>query len=100
MYGFTSQLRRAALGSARILPKAAAVSCRSRRSASEAEYHFMLARDLDLLHEKDFRVLTREAHELQRMLTALMQRIRSARSAQDQLEARNSQLSPSNLFPA
>jgi hypothetical protein len=43
----------------------------------------MLVRDLHLLDEKDFRVLTREADELQRMLTALMQLIQSARSAQD-----------------
>jgi four helix bundle protein len=42
-------------------------------SASEAEYHILLARDLKLLREEDFHRLSRQADEVQRMLTALIQ---------------------------
>ena len=48
----------------------------ARGSASEAEYHFLLARDLNFLSEKDFLHLTKQADEVQRMLTGLMQSIR------------------------
>jgi hypothetical protein len=53
----------------------------ARGSASEAEYHFLLARDLRLLDEEDFTVLTRQADELQRMLTGLIQSVRSSKIA-------------------
>ena len=48
----------------------------ARGSASETEYHVILARDLHYLCENDFRHLSRQADELQRMLTALIQRFR------------------------
>jgi four helix bundle protein len=92
MYGLTSQVRRAA-GSigANIAEGCGRRSdgdmCRflqiARGSAAEAEYHFRLARDLHFLDEKHFRMLTHQADELQRMLTALMQRVRTTRGAQD-----------------
>jgi four helix bundle protein len=77
LYGLTSQLRRSAAsiganiaeGSGRRSEKEI---CRflqiARGSASEAEYHILLAYDLQLLREEEFRKLTR-----QRMLTALIQ---------------------------
>jgi four helix bundle protein len=90
VYGLTSQLRRA---SASIGANIAEGCGRrsdgemlrflqiARGSASEAEYHFLLARDLHFLEEPEFLVLNRQADELQRMLTALMRTIRSANSA-------------------
>jgi four helix bundle protein len=46
----------------------------ARGSASEVEYHLLLARDLHLLGEDAFLELSRQADEVQGMLTALMQR--------------------------
>jgi four helix bundle protein len=82
LYGLTSQLRRAAASvGADIAEGSGRPSnneiCRflqiSRGSASEVEYHLLLARDLKFLREEDFRKLSREADEVQRMLTALIQ---------------------------
>ena len=82
LYGLTSQLRRSAAsiganiaeGSGR---RANKEICRflqiARGSASEAEYHLLLARDLKLLCEQDFQRLLGEADAVQRMLTALIQ---------------------------
>jgi four helix bundle protein len=90
MYGLTSQLRRAAASiGANIAEGCGRRSdgemCRFLQiapgSASEAEYHFLLARDLNFLEEKDFQKLTKQADELQRMLTGLMQSVRSTKSA-------------------
>jgi four helix bundle protein len=49
----------------------------ARGSASEAEYHFLLARDVHFLEESEFKMLTRQADELRRMLTGLIQSVRS-----------------------
>jgi len=90
MYGLTSQLRRSAASiGANIAEGCGRRSdgemCRflqiARGSASEMEYHVLLARDLHLLEEGDFQKLTRQADELQRMLTGLMQSVRSPKSA-------------------
>ena len=82
LYGLTSQLRRssASIG-ANIAEGSGRRSnneiCRflqiARGSASEAEYHLLLARDLRFLADEDFRRLSHQADELQRMLTALIQ---------------------------
>src|ERR1700758_1755363 len=78
MYGLTSQLRRAAASiGANIAEGCGRRSdgdmCRflqiARGSANEVEYHFLLARDLNLLQEKEFRSLAAQADEIQRMLT-------------------------------
>lgn len=45
----------------------------ARGSASEAEYHMLLAHDLNFLKDEDFRKLSRDVDELERMLTALIQ---------------------------
>jgi len=90
IYGLTSQLRRAAASiGANIAEGCGRRSdgdlCRflqiARGSASEVEYHFLLARDLHFLAERDFTVLSRQADELQRMLTSLIQSVRAAKSA-------------------
>ena len=84
LYGLTSQLRRstASIGCGR---RSDGEMCRflqiARGSASEREYHVMLARDLRFLSEDDFRRLSRQADELQRMLTVLMQRFRTGEGA-------------------
>lgn len=86
LYGLTSQLRRSAAsiganiaeGSGR---RANKEICRflqiARGSASEAEYHLLLARDLELLDEQSFQRLSTEADSVQRMLTALIQSLQS-----------------------
>ena len=90
LYGLTSQLRRSAASiGANIAEGCGRRSdgemCRflqiARGSASETEYHVMLARDLRFLGEDDFRRLSRQADELQRMLTVLMKRFRAGEGA-------------------
>jgi four helix bundle protein len=90
MYGLTTQLRRSAASiGANIAEGCGRRSdgevCRflqiARGSASEVEYHVLLARDLHFIEEKDFQVLTRQADELQRMLTGLMQSVRAPKGA-------------------
>jgi len=85
LYGLTSQLRRAAAsiganiaeGSGR---RTEGEICRflqiARGSASELEYHVLLARDLRFLTDADFVKLTKQADEVQRMLTALIEKFR------------------------
>jgi four helix bundle protein len=46
-------------------------------SASETEYHLLLARDLKMLKLSDYEDLSRRATELKRMLTGLIQRVRA-----------------------
>jgi four helix bundle protein len=85
-YGLTSQMRRA---SASISANIAEGSCRrgdvdfarflqmAAGSASELEYHLLLARDLDLLKIADYQRLSEEAVEVKRMLASLMQKLRA-----------------------
>jgi four helix bundle protein len=85
LYGLTSQLRRSAASIGANIAEGcgrrsdgemARFLQIARGSASEIEYHFMLARDLHYLREQEFRELSCQADELQRMLTALIQRFR------------------------
>ena len=88
IYGLTSQMRRAA---ASIGANIAEGSCRrgdvdfarflqmAAGSASELEYHLLLARDLHLLHTADYERLSGLAVEVKRMLASLMQRLRADR---------------------
>jgi four helix bundle protein len=83
-YGLTSQIRRAASS----IPANIAEGCgrdsqgdfiRFLRialgSASELEYHFILARDLDYLPSADYAPLTRAVIEVKKMLTSLIRSI-------------------------
>jgi four helix bundle protein len=85
LYGLTSQLRRsvASIGAniaegcgRRSDGEMARYLQIARGSASEVEYHVLLARDLHYLREEEWRELSCQADELQRMLTALIQRFR------------------------
>src|SRR6266700_2391354 len=85
LYGLTSQIRRAAASVGANIAEGCGRRSDgeltrflqiARGSASELEYHVLLARDLHYLCENDFRHLSRQADELQRMLTALIQRFR------------------------
>ena len=83
-YGLTSQLRRAsssicanlAEGCGRDGDAELARFCSiARGSASELEYHLLLARDLHLLSDSDHNRLANESTEIKRMLTGLMQKL-------------------------
>ena len=85
-FGLTSQLRRAC---ASICANLAEGCCRNSDrdfarfvdiamgSGSEVEYFLLLARDLNHLIESDYASLDEEILEVKRMLTGLMQRLRS-----------------------
>ena len=103
MYGLTSQLRRASASIGADIAEGCGrrsdgEMCRflqiARGSASEAEYHLLLAKDLHLLAEEDYQNLTRKADELQRMLTGLIQSVRPQKASDldSKLIARNSRL--------
>jgi len=90
MYGLTSQVRRSAASiGANIAEGCGRRSdgelCRflqiARGSASETEYHLLLAKDLGLLSESDFRKAEQKVLEVQRMLTALVQKVQPVRRA-------------------
>jgi four helix bundle protein len=84
--GFTSQIRRAAMS----VPTNIAEGCGrgtdddfarflqiAMGSACEAEYLLLLSRDLAYLDEENYRPLANSVIEIKRMLTALMQSVRS-----------------------
>jgi four helix bundle protein len=86
MYGLTSQMRRAAAS----IPANIAEGCGrngiaelarfcdlAAGSASELEYHLLLARDLSLLAEADYETLVAQVQEVKRMLTGYTQALRS-----------------------
>jgi len=85
IYGLTSQLRRAAAS----VPANIAEGCGpwqqsdlarflqiAAGSATELEYHVLLARDLGYLTEADFGATAADVSEIKRMLTGLMRRLR------------------------
>ncbi len=92
MYGLTSQIRRscAAISAniaegcgrgtnndlARFLQMALG-------SASELEYHLLLARDLSLLERADYAHLAREVTEIKRMLTSFVKSLKAYSSPKD-----------------
>jgi four helix bundle protein len=86
MYGLTSQLRRACSSIAANLAEGcgrngdaefARFCSIAMGSASELEYHLLLARDLKLIKPTDYDQFSASASELKRMLTVLMQRLRA-----------------------
>jgi four helix bundle protein len=86
MYGLTSQVRRAA---ASIGANIAEGCCRkgdvelgrflqiAMGSASEVEYHGLLARDLEFLQAAECERLTGEVIEIKRMLASLISKLRA-----------------------
>ena len=84
IYGLTSQMRRAAASIAaniaegcgrRSDPEMKRFVQIARGSANELEYHLLLAKDLQFLGSPEFVELERRTLEIQRMLTALAQRL-------------------------
>lgn len=88
LYGLTSQLRRCSAS----IPANLAEGCGrngdaefarfcwiAMGSASELEYHLLLAKDLKLIKPKDHAELSPRATEVKRMLTALLQRLNADR---------------------
>jgi four helix bundle protein len=84
IYGLTSQVRRAAASiganiaegcGRRSDPELKRFLQIARGSASELEYHLLLARDLQFLTPSEFKELESKILEVQRMLAALVQRL-------------------------
>ncbi len=89
LYGLTSQIRRAAAS----IPANIAEGCGrtgnaelarflriAMGSASELEYHLLLAHDLDLLGDSDHEKLTNSTTEVKRMLAGLIKALRKGES--------------------
>lgn len=89
LYGLTGQIRRAASS----VPANIAEACGrggnaefarfiriAMGSASELEYHLLLAHDLKLLHGGEYERLAEEIVEVKRMLTAFAQWLRATNS--------------------
>ena len=87
-YGLTSQLRRACAS----IPANIAKDCGrgsdaefarflqiAMGSASELEYHLLLARDLNLLRQEEYESLDREATDVKKMLTSFIQKLNADR---------------------
>ena len=86
LYGLTSQIRRACAS----IPANIAEGCGrtgkaelgrflqvAMGSASELEYHLLLARDLTMLSESEYRSLEGQVVEVKRMLSAFIGRLRA-----------------------
>ncbi len=48
-------------------------------SASELEYHILLAYDLNLMNQTNYKQLTKDATEIKRMLASLIKRLKAER---------------------
>ena len=88
MFGLTSQIRGCSASS----PANIAEGCGKRSnnefqrflhiatgSASELEYHFLLAKDLGFLEEEDYRSLDQKVIEVKKMLAGLIKKIEADR---------------------
>jgi four helix bundle protein len=84
IYGLTSQIRRAAASIGANIAEGCGRRSDAemkrfvqiaRGSASELEYHLLLARDLQLLTGEEFKDLEAKVFEIQRMLASLVQRL-------------------------
>jgi four helix bundle protein len=88
LYGLSSQLRRAGSSIAANLAEGcgrngnaelARFCSMAMGSASELEYHLLLARDLGLIVSKDYQALHERTTEVKRMLAALLQKLNADR---------------------
>jgi four helix bundle protein len=84
VYGLTSQVRRSAASVGANIAEGCGRHSDgemtrflqiARGSASETEYHLLLAKDLGFLQETDFQVAEQAVVVVQRMLTALVQKV-------------------------
>jgi four helix bundle protein len=87
-YGLTSQIRRSSVS----VPANVAEGCGrssdadlarflqiAAGSASELEYHLLLANELDMLNSADHKRLTKEVTEVKRMLTPFIKKLKAER---------------------
>ncbi|MGB9075157.1 MAG: four helix bundle protein [Terriglobales bacterium] len=90
IYGLTSQVRRSAASIGANIAEGCGRRSDgemtrflqiARGSASETEYHLLLAKDLGFLSEGDFQKTEQRVVEVQRMLTALVQKVQPVRRA-------------------
>lgn len=90
LYGLTSQIRRASSSVAANIAEGCGRRSEgdmnrflriARGSAVELEYHLLLARDLGMLNESWYKKLADQVDAVQRMLTALIQRLEASRIA-------------------
>ena len=93
LYGLTSQMRRAAVS---VAANIAEGCCRSgdtefgrflqiaMGSASELAYHLLLARDLEFLRADEYESLNGTVSEVERMLAALIRKLRTDRQKEKQ----------------
>ena len=88
LYGLTTQLRRCCSSIAANLAEGcgrngdaefARFCSIAMGSASELEYHLLLARDLKLIKPKEYEELAQHAIELKRMLSGLLQKLNADR---------------------
>ena len=86
LYGLTSQIRRASASIPANLSEACGRGGKaefaqylriSMGSASELEYHLILAHDLKLLEDAEYRKLEAEVIEVKRMLAAFINKVKS-----------------------
>lgn len=89
-YGLTSQVRRSAASIGANIAEGCGRRSDgemtrflqiARGSASETEYHLLLARDLGLLSQVDFHKAEKKLVEVQRMLTVFVQKVQLTRRA-------------------
>lgn len=86
LYGLTSQIRRSCVS----IPANIAEGCGksgdaelaryfqiATGSASELEYHLLLAHDLGLVTTADYEILDREVSEVKRMLTSFIKKLKA-----------------------
>ena len=86
-FGLTSQLRRAASSiGANLAEGCGRISARDKArfftiamgSASEVQYHLLLAKDLNFLNESLYQELEKQINEVKKMLTPLIQKLITA----------------------
>ena len=90
LYGLTSQIRRAAASIPANLAEGCGRGCdadfgrfiqMAAGSASELEYHLLLARDLGYIETHAYTQMETAVVEVKRMLTSLIQKLRTDRSS-------------------
>ncbi|MGA8811056.1 MAG: four helix bundle protein [Candidatus Sulfotelmatobacter sp.] len=90
LYGLTSQMRRCSASMGANIAEGCGKQGNNELqcflyiasgSASELDYHLLLARDLSYLPDEDYRRMDHNLAEARRMLTALLQKVSSDRHA-------------------
>ena len=86
LYGLTSQIRRACASVAANIAEGCGRTGKAELarflqvamgSASELEYHLLLAHDLGLLRDGEYKLLENQAVELKRMLSSFISKLRA-----------------------